>query len=298
MSQWELADQLATRAAEALERAANLAVEEKGFSNYESQVVDQAQGQTRRVVQVVAGRDIEGARTEVSRSQLRIHQSGNTVERMEARRSQWGEDNPLSRELERALRDASRDTTALEGVLDQLDRGLNQSSPELAQRSQELVEGQQITIGETRETSGTATEVAGQLPMGAPGLEEGMEGALREMGRAELALGQGRAVEAEGAQEAAADRLRQAREALDQAAQAMEQMRQAMQNGGEGRGRRRGGQDQDGDLRSARSVEIPPPEEFRTPEEYRQALIEGMQAEVPPEFDTLKRRYFEELVRQ
>ena len=43
---------------------------------------------------------------------------------------------------------------------------------------------------------------------------------------------------------------------------------------------------------------IPPPEAFRTPEAYRRALLEGMSGDVPEEYEALKQRYFEELVRQ
>ena len=43
---------------------------------------------------------------------------------------------------------------------------------------------------------------------------------------------------------------------------------------------------------------MPQPEEFRTPEEYRRALLEGMEGEVPEEYRALKKRYFEELVNQ
>jgi hypothetical protein len=45
-------------------------------------------------------------------------------------------------------------------------------------------------------------------------------------------------------------------------------------------------------------VELPSPEEFRTPEEYRQALLEGMEGDVPEEYRALKKRYYEELVSQ
>ena len=39
-------------------------------------------------------------------------------------------------------------------------------------------------------------------------------------------------------------------------------------------------------------------EEFRTPEEYRRALLEGMEGDVPEEYRALKKRYYEELVLQ
>jgi hypothetical protein len=46
------------------------------------------------------------------------------------------------------------------------------------------------------------------------------------------------------------------------------------------------------------AVELPAPELFQTPEAYRRALLEGMSGEVPEEFEALKKRYYEELVRQ
>ncbi len=138
--------------------------------------------------------------------------------------------------------------------------------------------------------------------MGAPGLVESLEGADREMRRADLALDRARVVEAEGAEEAAADRVRQAIEALSQAGAAMGEMSAAMQQEG-GQGGREGEEDAesadgpDGDDPGGR-IELPNPEEFRTPDEYRKALLEGMQATVPEEYEAQKRRYYEELVRQ
>ena len=39
-------------------------------------------------------------------------------------------------------------------------------------------------------------------------------------------------------------------------------------------------------------------EEHMSPEEYRKALLEGMKGDVPEEYQTLKKRYYEELVQQ
>ena len=116
-------------------------------------------------------------------------------------------------------------------------------------------------------------------------------------GAVQDSLLQARTVEAEGAEGAAADRLRQAQEALEQAAAAMAQMQQAMQGQGRG-GDRAQAQRGDEEERNQEPIEIPAPEEFQSPEEYRRALLEGMQGEVPGEFEALKRRYYEELVRQ
>jgi hypothetical protein len=48
----------------------------------------------------------------------------------------------------------------------------------------------------------------------------------------------------------------------------------------------------------SQDMALPAPEAFRTPEEYRRALLQGMEGEVPEEYKTLNRRYYEELVRQ
>ena len=78
-------------------------------------------------------------------------------------------------------------------------------------------------------------------------------------------------------------------------------MQRSMQQMGQQREGQSGGQgdDQGGESRTDRGrVEIPAPEEFQTPEAYRRALLEGMSAEVPDEFEALKRRYYEDLVKQ
>jgi len=165
-------------------------------------------------------------------------------------------------------------------------------------RALELDRVQQALETETVGAEPTAQQVAQELPMGAPGLEEGVAGAVREIGRSRAALQGGRTVEAEGAEGAAAERLLQAREALEQAAAAMQQMRDAMEQAGQHGGQEQQGGGRGDELARHNQVEIPPPEEFETPEAYRRALLEGMKGEVPPEYEALKRRYYEELVRQ
>ena len=68
--------------------------------------------------------------------------------------------------------------------------------------------------------------------------------------------------------------------------------------GGESSGEAQGGEGDQENNMSFDSFQLPPPEEFQSPEEYRRALIEGMQADVPDEFRSLKKRYYEELVQQ
>ena len=295
---WEKALELARLANESAERASAGTLEDEGFSPMESAQVSEAAGQTSRVLKVVGARDLEAARLESSRSMLRLESSTRSMARMERARSSYGT-SPLPTAARQLgyLDVAIRRTAELGWVLNQLDTDVNAAPPELQARSLQLGLEQQQVAEETEEASETASQLAQDLPMGAPGLEEGMEGAVREMGRSSAALQVGRTVEAEGAEEAAADRLQQALEALQQAAAAMEQMQDAMRGGGS-RGPGEGGGRSGARDAATSSVEIPPPEEFETPEAYRRALLEGMKSEVPPEFEALKRRYYEDLVRQ
>jgi hypothetical protein len=57
-------------------------------------------------------------------------------------------------------------------------------------------------------------------------------------------------------------------------------------------------QEGDGEEMRRDDLDIPGREEFRTPEEYRRALLDGMEGEVPEEYRAMKRRYYEELVLQ
>jgi len=145
-----------------------------------------------------------------------------------------------------------------------------------------------------------AKELAPEFPMGAPGLEEGLAAALEEMARADRALDAARMVEGETAERAAADRLADARRAMERAMRDAQQIAQMGEGGS-------GGEDgqeppprreREGPEMHAEMMEIPAPEEFQTPEEYRKALLEGMEGAVPAEFEALKRRYYEELVLQ
>ena len=89
----------------------------------------------------------------------------------------------------------------------------------------------------------------------------------------------------------AADALREEQAAREQLQDETQRMRQGDSDQGK--------QPKSGDSSSSsQSADLPAPEEFRTPEEYREALLQGMEADVPDEFQALKKRYYEELVHQ
>lgn len=181
------------------------------------------------------------------------------------------------------------------------------TSPALQRELQALAEQQQAIAERAEQTAERAGEVAENLPMDAPGLQEAAQRGAEQAGRAAEAMRRGAPMPAEGGQRAAEEAFREAQDALEQAQQNMRQMQQASrprrgEQGGEGEQdgeQQEGGEESgEGDQMLGEDVALPAPEAFKTPEEYRRALLEGMEGAVPEEYKALNRRYYEELVRQ
>ncbi|HJN78140.1 MAG TPA: DUF4175 family protein [Myxococcota bacterium] len=246
-----------------------------------------------RALFAVKARDLVSARGDALRSRLQQMSAAKELAYTDQRRSARGGD-PRNATRVTDLEAAMGSAAELEELLDRLVTSSNQSTPALRGAIGGFADEQDGLEQETREIQPKAAELAQKLPMGAPGLEESLAAAVREMQRAESSLARSWVVEAEGAEEAAADRLRQALEALEQAAAAASQMGDAMSDEGSGGGESQGGEDGEG-LDADPYLELPADE--MSDDEYRQALMEGMQSPVPEEYEALKRRYYEELVR-
>jgi hypothetical protein len=294
---WEKLEQQATRLSENTQ-----AVAERNVQSSTASALDAAQSDAEGVLDSIRARDLEVARDRAD--DLRRSLEG------AQRRLQF--DTRLGRDTRAQQQEISqlqRQVEALEQALEQLAEQRHESSPELAQELKNRAAEQQQLAERAREAQQHAEEVSQQLPMRAPGLQEGTEGAARQSQRAEGAMQEGDATQAEGGQQATEDGLREAQEALKRAQQRMRQMQQASSGKGgqeqrpegegdeEGEKRGQGGEPGEGDNEDAQ-LELPSPEQFQTPEEYRKALMEGMSGEVPEEYEALMRRYYEELVRQ
>ncbi len=276
-ARWERLEGKAAKAAEVAAALETPEVDDRTAWWLESQV-ERLEDQTARLLRAVEARDLAHVEEEAMRAwsiaEEAARRLGSAGEGSQARDSEA---------VTRALRRVVGDVTAL-------DASANMAGPTLRGAVDELAVRQAGARRDTVEAEGVARRVAGFLPLNAPGLVENIEGAVREMVRAEAALDAVRGVEAEGAEQAAAERLRVAREALASSSAAWEQQQQRMSDGAD----------------EARpddpSAPTPQPEKLQPldPEDdqaYRDALLEGMQGEVPPEFEVLKRRYYEELVR-
>lgn len=240
----------------------------------------------------IGARDLRGARTAV------IDADNGwlyTLRAAETRRARGGE-GPAPRSVD-GIREKIRQ---IERLLDQLDQVSQSLDPATRQRARELEQRQRQMQQEMEEARKEGRQLQQQLPVRPEGMQEALEDAGRRMEQASEDLGQGQPMQAEGSQGMAAERLREAQEALDQAMEQMAQQQRQMQQGGQEQGQQ---QRSEGEGSSNQSdpfsiVEIPGREEFRTPEEYRRALLEGMEGDVPEEFRALKKRYYEELVHQ
>jgi hypothetical protein len=187
-------------------------------------------------------------------------------------------------------------------LLEQLRRVDASGSQASRQQLQELRQQQQQLESDLATASEDAEEFIQQMWVQPQGMMESLESGESRMDQAGAELQQAQAMQAQGSQDAAERHVRDAIEALQQAMQ-----QQASQGGGEGEGGggeptegepNGPGDEEDGENMRPIDLELPEPEEFRTPEEYRRALLDGMAGDVPAEFRALKKRYYEELVHQ
>ncbi len=250
-----------------------------------SGAIDAAQQDARGLQDSVRARDLDVAlrRAQETENSLR------SAESRAALGQRLGEDNA---ELQRELKQQRAEAQEIRERLEEIQQQQQQAPPGLQQQLQQQSGQQQQLSEQIEQARRQSEEIRQQLPQRAPGLQQGMEQASGQSGRAAEAMEQGQAQEAEGGQQATEDGLQEAQEALQQAQQQMAQQRQQAE-GGEGEGEGSSGDGESGQ----QEIELPAPEDFMTPEEYRRALMEGMEGEVPEEYKALNRRYYEELVR-
>lgn len=255
-------------------------------SEHHARSVDSGVDAAQRLSDAIQARDLRGARVAADASRRALDELS-MVQRF------YDVERPQTNEVERAADEAQQ----VREMLDALESLRFVEDPALSRKLAKLLPEQETLSKETRATQPKAAEIAGSLPMGAPGLEENLDAAVREMTRAERALDQGRPFAAEGAEEAAADRIDLAIRSLEQAAASQSQMSREMGSGSESEGDESG---QGGESWNDQPItmELPEPERDVDIARYREQLMQGMEGEVPEEYEALKRRYYEELVRQ
>jgi len=238
----------------------------------------------------VAVRDVIGARSALELSFGAWEDVGAGYRRLYGRLSK--PPSPGAPHINSILRGLDEVST----VLDQLEQA-DQASPAARSKLREQSGDQEALQSTLSELRGLAEQVVREFPVTPRGLNEELDAAEERMDDAARELSRGRGMMAEGSEGSATYHLSKAIAILSDA------MRKAQQSGGGegsgGDGDPQGGS-QGGDPAQGRAarIELPDPEEFQTPEEYRRALIEGMAGDVPEAYRALKKRYYEDLVQQ
>ncbi len=198
----------------------------------------------------------------------------------------------------RELEVLSAQLTEIERLLAALESAQSATDPRMVERSAELAGQQRDLEARLEDTEAAANQLARQYPVRPEGMAEALDDAGERKGQASADLSRGRPMQAEGSQGVAAQRIHDAIEALLQAQAQGQAMAGDPQLGDPRAGDPVNAETDDGTRVSKDDLDIPGREEFRTPEEYRKALLEGMEGEVPEEYRAMKRRYYEELVLQ
>ncbi len=289
-SLWEEIDR---RAGQLVERGQGYGkgLRDAGRTFNEEEVARAAADQLQHLAESSTARDLNGVRQAIPQAQMDWRRVESRLERLEVMSGpqRKGPGRPEIAVIQRELLE-------IEALVRQLDEMSRRVSPETAKQVREQREQQQSLQQELGEARQQARQLSREFPVRPEGMEESLEGADQQMGQAGDDLSRGQPMQAEGAQEMAAQGVRDARESLRRAMEQAQQQAQQLQSGEQASGEGSGEQRDQGE-RDPR-MELPSPEEFRTPEEYRRALLEGMEGDVPEEYRALKKRYYEELVHQ
>lgn len=240
----------------------------------------------------ITARDVQGARSSVNESLVAWAGARHALE------VQLGQRGSLPGPGRRELGVLMTQLDQIERLLDALEQAEEKVDPKTLERSRELEGRQRDLENRLKQAQERADAMEQQFPVRPQGMREALDDAKGRMGQASEDLSQGQPMQAEGSQGVAAQRVRDAIEAIEQAQDQARQQAQEMQQG-QGEPPHDDEGERSGNSMSSRpNLDIPGREEFRTPEEYRRALLEGMEGEVPEEYRSMKQRYFEELVHQ
>ena len=300
MSAWEKLDPLAERAHTLGCGAAARPGAGEGWRTGTIRKLGQMCGALEDLQGAVRARDAAGSSKRLGDSELQHRMARDQVDN-EARRPR-GASDPAPPEVALTLGDLDGLKPVLADmrrILDNLSRQNVSMSPEMQKRARELAVKQQELNARQQALSEDVKAAERAMPTGDGAAQRAMEQAGQGMGEAGEALGRGDALGGEGYQRYAAGQVAEVRRVLERQQQESQQMQQAMQAmRGQGSEQRGGKGGNDPQAAQNHQIEIPAPESFQTPEAYRRALLEGMEAEVPDEYRALKQRYYEELVRQ
>lgn len=213
----------------------------------------------------------------------------------------YGDVFGIGEESERAERALRRSRPAVEEVLKDIQSLMPSPDSLLSEKEKKRLQRlgqQQAKIEQKTKKIGQDLEKLGQqLPIVGPEVHQMIGDATKSMNEAKQSMGQGDAPSALNQERNALDKLRQLRQELEK-----------MGNEGQGGGggvplpfgqAPSGGGDGDGgrDPRSTEKVEIPKPEQYKAPSEFREDILEAAKQGTVEQYKDAVRRYYEELVK-
>ena len=285
---WERLDTLSTSFEEEVQRAVAAVGDGRGWRSYTIRQIEGLGHLGAGIRDSVRGRDIQGVA-------LRLSEAGSALPMVE-RFLPRGDGGPAPvglSDVVRARDQAEMTYQRMVALLNELALRPEESSPALLAIGAEVSRQQGALQDQQRVLQDEVREIESSMPTSTGAATDSMKQAGEAMEYARSALEGSLPMQAEGQQRHASLLVRETKDHLQQASSKQQQMQQMMQ-------RMKGQQGEEGSKTSNNMVnaDIPAPELFKTPEAYRQALLEGMAGSVPEEFKALKRRFYEDLVRQ
>ena len=203
---------------------------------------------------------------------------------------------------ESAAKDVEEARPPIEKVLEDIEQLMPDPKKLMSEHEQKqmqkLAEDQKRLQGETKKLEQQLDKLGQELPIVGQGMPQMLQEAGQAMGESSQGLKQGDAPGSGGAQQRALDSLNQFREALQQMG--------GQKGGGSGGvplpfAPPSGSGDPDGspggrDPRGEK-VEIPKPEQYRAPAEFREEILEAAKQGTAEQYREAVRKYYEEIVK-
>jgi DNA repair exonuclease SbcCD ATPase subunit len=249
-------------------------------------------------------RDFGAAREVLERAEQQMNQLEQEARRRVDHSRRFGDFFGVGKSAERMERELRKSRPVVEQVLEDIEKLMpppdtlmsEQERQRLSQyqRRQQELEGRAKQLGEDLDRLGQ------QLPIVGPQVKEMVEESRQAMGDAEQLLGGGDAPAALNQERRALDALRRLKDEL----QKMGEQNQGGQGGQGsvplpfGQSQSQGGEGPEGPgQNSMEKVEIPQPDQYKAPAEFREDILEAAKQGTVEQYRDAVRRYYEELVK-
>ncbi len=247
-------------------------------------------------------RDFGAAREVLERAEQQMSQLEQEARRRVDHSKRFGDFFGVGKSAERMERELRRSRPIVEEVLEDIEKLMpppdtlmsEQERQKLGQyqHRQKDLQGRAQKLGEDLDKLGQ------QLPIVGPEMKGMVDETGQAMGEAEQSLGGGDAPSALNQERRALDALQRLKQELEK----MGQQQGQGQGGGVplpfGQPQSEGGNGQDGGLEhSLEKVEIPQPDQYKAPAEFREDILEAAKQGTVEQYRDAVRRYYEELVK-